>query len=199
MAIDLDIFLLERQWLTRSYADGLLDDVDAGDHFGDGVLDLNTGVDFHEVEVFLGIHQELDSTGRVITGGFTHAGGSGAELLAFFIIEDGARGLFDELLLASLHGAVAFPEVDDVAVLVTEDLDLNVPRVINEFLDIDGAIAKSGLGFLAGGLDTRDERAVIVSDAHTPSAASSCGLDHDGVSDLACDLQSGFFIGDCTL
>ena len=45
VAVDLDVFLLERQRLTRGDFNGGLNDVDAGDHLGHGVLDLDAGVD----------------------------------------------------------------------------------------------------------------------------------------------------------
>jgi hypothetical protein len=37
-------------------------------------------------------------------------------------------GLFQHLLVAALHRTVALAQVDDVAVGVAEDLDLDVPR-----------------------------------------------------------------------
>ena len=44
-----------------------LDDVDAGDLFGDGVLDLNARIDFDEVElVRVAIDQELDRAGVLV-------------------------------------------------------------------------------------------------------------------------------------
>ena len=46
-----DVVLLERQRLAGGDADLRLDQVDAGDHFGHGMLDLDAGVDFDEVEV----------------------------------------------------------------------------------------------------------------------------------------------------
>ena len=42
---------VERQRLARGDANLLLDQVDAGDHFGDRMLDLNAGVDLDEVEL----------------------------------------------------------------------------------------------------------------------------------------------------
>ena len=43
--------------------DLLLDDVDAGHHLGDRMLDLQPRVRFHEVEVAARIHQELEGAG----------------------------------------------------------------------------------------------------------------------------------------
>ena len=50
-------------------------------------------------------------------------------------------------LMAALHAAVAFPEVDRVAVVIGEDLDFDVPRVLDVLFQIDVAVAEGGLGF----------------------------------------------------
>jgi hypothetical protein len=44
--------------------------------------------------------------------------------------------------VAALHGAVALAEVDDVAVRVAEDLELDVARALEVLLDVDGAVAE---------------------------------------------------------
>ena len=58
-----DVALLERQPLPCRDPDLFLDDVDAGDEFGDRVLDLDAGVDFEEEEVALVVEQELERAG----------------------------------------------------------------------------------------------------------------------------------------
>ena len=55
-----DVALLERQPFARRDSDLLLDHVDAGDHLGDRVLDLQPGIGLHEVEVSRLIHQEFE-------------------------------------------------------------------------------------------------------------------------------------------
>ena len=75
MPTELDVGLPEGQPLARRNLDLFLDDVDAGDEFGDGVLDLKPGVRFEEVEVTRRIHEELERSGvGVLHGarGFNH-------------------------------------------------------------------------------------------------------------------------------
>ena len=48
--------------LTFGYPQHLVDDVDASYTLGDWVLDLKTRVHLQEIEVFVGIDQELHST-----------------------------------------------------------------------------------------------------------------------------------------
>ena len=62
-----DVLLAKRERLTGGDPDLLADQVDAGDHLGDGVLDLDPGVDLDEVELILLIDQELTGTGIDVT------------------------------------------------------------------------------------------------------------------------------------
>ena len=48
----------------------------------------------------------------------------------------------DELLVASLHRAVTLTEVDRVAVLVADDLKLDVSWPLQVFLDVHIAVAE---------------------------------------------------------
>ena len=63
------------------------------------------------------------------------------------IVQVDGRGTLDDLLVAALHGAVALVEVHEVAVAVTEDLHLDVPRAAHQLLEIDLVVAERGLGF----------------------------------------------------
>ena len=63
---------------------------------------------------------------------------------------DGRRRLFDQLLMTSLDRAVTLAEMDHIAMLVAEDLDLDMTRLLTVFFDIDFRIAETGLGFGAG-------------------------------------------------
>jgi len=64
--VGLHLALSEVKLLAGGDAYLPLDQVDPRDHFRHRMLDLNSGVDLHEVEALLGIDQELDGTGRVV-------------------------------------------------------------------------------------------------------------------------------------
>ena len=67
--VNVDVALLEPEPLAGRDANLFLDDVDAGHHLGDRMLDLQPRVRFHEVEAAVGIHQELERPGvRVLHG-----------------------------------------------------------------------------------------------------------------------------------
>lgn len=77
-AVDLDfvlgweIDLRAVQGVAHGDLDLSADDVDAGDHFCDGVLDLDAGIDFDEVPLLaVEVDEELDGAGVFVVGNFS--------------------------------------------------------------------------------------------------------------------------------
>ena len=67
------------------------------------------------------------------------------------------RRNFDHLLMAPLDGAVARPQMDDVAKMVGKDLDLHVTRFGQALFEVDGIVAEGHLGFRTGHPQTVDQ------------------------------------------
>ena len=65
-AVRFDFRLRERQFFARRDANHQLDEVKAGDHLGDRMFDLQTGVHFQEVEGFVGTDDEFDRPGALV-------------------------------------------------------------------------------------------------------------------------------------
>src|ERR1051325_7826240 len=103
-----------------------LDQIVAGDLLGDSVLDLNARIDLDEVELAgIDIEEELDG-GRVVDAGGPADGEGGVpERLADLVVEVRRRRQFDDLLMAALQRAVALEEMDQTAMLIAEELDLD--------------------------------------------------------------------------
>ena len=111
-------------------ADLRLDQVDAGDHFGHRMFDLDAGVHFDEVEVVVLVDDELDGAGVGVVGRLDQPHGRFAHRLRESCRgRFGAGAFFDQLLVAALRRAIAFPQVDHVAVVVGQDLHFDVARV----------------------------------------------------------------------
>jgi len=85
----LDLLLGEGQTLASRHADLPLDEVRAGEHFGDGVLHLQARVHLHEVEVLALVHDELDGAGADVVDGARGFAGRLANALARLIAEAG--------------------------------------------------------------------------------------------------------------
>jgi len=98
--------------------------------------------------------------------------------------------------VAALHGAVALAEMDDVAVLVAEDLHLDVLRARNVFLEKDGRVAECALGLALRLVEQRRKVAGFLDDAHAAAAAAEGRLDDEREADRFRDLHRLLAIGD---
>lgn len=140
-------------------------DIDTGDFFGDGVLDLterivskvfagrlevplclHSGVDLNKVVSVLLINQELGGTSVTVVDGLSEADS---------IVQDGLSDIgweilcwsnLNDLLMTSLDRAISLVQVNDVAEVVTEELDLNMLWFVEESLDEDGSVTEGRLG-----------------------------------------------------
>ena len=92
------------------------------------MLDLQPRIHLQEVEVLLGIDDELDRAGGLIADRVGQRDGLAAHGGARALVEERARRLLDDLLMAALDRAFALAQMDDVAVAVAEHLDLDVAR-----------------------------------------------------------------------
>src|SRR5262249_17767206 len=93
------------------------------------------------------------------------------------------RRLLDQFLVPALGRALALAQVDDVAVLVADDLDLDVTGALDELLDIKRAIAEGRLGFGRGGAEGGVHlRARGAGRGSGPAGASRCGRRFSGPS-----------------
>ena len=183
MSLEAHVLLLHQELLAGSDADLELDEVEAGHELGDRVLDLDARVDLDEVEVAVAREQELDRAGVVVVGGARDLHGRVADLLAQ-VGGDRGRGRFlDQLLVAALDRAVALAQVQHLAVLVGQDLHLDVARVLDERLQVHGAVAERGLRLALRGVIAGDQAGLVARDAHAATAAAGGRLDHDRIAD----------------
>src|ERR1039458_1159387 len=85
--------------------------------------------------------------------------------------------------MAALYAAIALAQNFDVAVLVGEDLEFDVPRRLDELLEVQIGRAESGAGLV---LRLRKQGRQIlgpVDHAHAAPAATRGGLEDDGIAD----------------
>ena len=88
MAVELDIFLFDRQRFAIGNADLFADQIDPGDRFGDGVFHLQAGVHFDEIELAV-FPQELDRASPAIAHVGHRLGNDPAHPLALFGADNG--------------------------------------------------------------------------------------------------------------
>src|ERR1019366_4816738 len=147
MAIETDFVLAQAQLPALGDADLLPHQIEPGDRFGDGMLDLDTRVHLQEIELLArAIVEKLDSAEAEIFQMPAERDRSVAHALAGMVGKIGRRRLLDELLIAALNRAVAIAEMDDV-LAVTDDLHLDMPSRGDKSLEIDPGVRERGTGF----------------------------------------------------
>ena len=164
-----------------------LHEIEAEYFLGDGMLDLEPRIGLDEGERLVTpfgvvIDEEFEGAEVVIMRGGGKLLGGVDDAPAQGIVQRRARRDLDELLVATLDGAFALPEMADRAMVVADDLHLDVAGIADQALDIDavaaegrhrlGLAARIGLFQLFG----------VVDDAHAAAAAAGDRLDHDGAT-----------------
>ena len=171
--------------VARGNADLSLDDVDAGDDLGHGVLYLDARVDLDEIDrARVRVLQELHGAGTLVVRGPTNLQPHLAQRLALGLREEHRGCAFDHLLVAALDRAVPLPEVDQIAVGIAEQLDFDMTRPAHELLEVDLVVAEGGLRLAAGLDDALVQMLCRIDDPHAASAAAPAGLEHHWIADL---------------
>ena len=145
VAAQVDVLLAVPQRTAGGHEQLLAHEVEPGHHLGHRVLHLQPRVHLDERGlVGLRVVEELHGSEplEVALPGQFHR--RAADALAHVVRKVGRRCLLHDLLLASLHGAVAVTQVDGVDA-VSEDLHLHVAGVLHEALEVHVGAAECGL------------------------------------------------------
>ena len=190
VAGDLQLVLQARQWFARGHTQLPLDQVLAGNGFGNGVLDLQARVHFHEEEFhLLGVRVAaglLDDEFHRACAHVLHRTRCGHRRLAHARAQlgchAGRRGFFQHLLVAALHRAIALEKVHVVALGVAKHLDFDVARALHIFFDQHGVVAKAVDGFALARCQRGGKVLGLVHGTHTLATAARTGLDEHRVA-----------------
>jgi hypothetical protein len=109
--------------------------------------------------------------------------------LASLVVEEGARRLFDHLLVSTLDRALTLPQIHAVAVTITQYLDLDVAGLFNKLFDEDAVVTEAVTRFVATGSEAIESFFIIPSYAQAFTTAAGAGLDHYGVPNTLCNLD----------
>lgn len=144
------------------------------------MLDLDTRIDLNEVVAVLLVNEELRSACIAIVDRLGQSNGVSQDVVSDFGREILGGSNFDDLLVSSLDGAVTLVQVDNVTMVVTKELDLNVLGLVKEALDEDGSVAEGSLGLGGGTLEGLLQSSLLADDSHTSATTTVSGLDDDG-------------------
>ena len=125
-----------------------LHQVNVSNHFRNRMLHLNAGIHLDEVQAC------CSSIRNSIVPAFSYPivgqrlAEDASDLLAQLRRHLQGRRLLQQLLMSPLDGALAFSEAHNIAVLVGKNLELDVARVLDEFLHVEVAITERRRSFL---------------------------------------------------
>src|SRR5690606_8509454 len=91
--------------------------------------------------------------------------------------------LFDDLLIAPLHRAIALAEGNDGARAIAEDLHFDVSRALDVLLDEKPSFAEAALRKPLDGGEARAQLLHAPAKLHADAAAACRALQHDGKTD----------------
>ena len=171
VAVQPDLILRQRQLFAECHPQLPLHQIDAGNQFGHGMLDLQAGVHLDE-EHFLAVGDEFDGAGADIVHGGGRLARGGADRFALFGVERRRRRFLDHLLVPPLQRAFALPERKQVAMAVADDLHLDMPGVLHEFFNQHPVVAERRLGLALGADDRGRKLAGRIHHPHAPPAAA---------------------------
>ena len=165
-----------------------LHDVDAGHHFGDGVLDLHARIHFDEIQFArVRIDQKLDGRRAVIFRFARQRHRRVREPLANFRVEVHGRRDFHHFLVSPLHRAIALVQMENISVRVGQDLHFDVPRAANVALEKNSVVAERRSGLGPRFLQARQQQLRALHHAHPAPAAAERGFHHQRIADFVRD------------
>ena len=179
-----------RPWQAPAVGDDELraHEIDSRHGFGHRVLDLEPGVHLEKVELSvlaLALDEELNRAGVAISSG-TRRGDRRVSHAPANVGGNRRRGtLLDDFLVPPLHRALTLEEVDDIAVGVREDLNLDVPRPFDQPFDIERAVAERRGRLSPRRRDRLQGLAVVPDDAHALAAAARRSLDEHRIAEAS--------------
>src|SRR5262249_51546874 len=188
VSVELYVALFDGKRAAGGHPDLLENQIDVGDYLRPRVLDLNSRVHLGEIE-FAVFVEKLDGAAPEIADLAHGFRDRFADHIARTGVECGRGAFFPDFLMATLQGAIALAQVNRLTLAVTKDLDFDVTRSLEIFLNVDGIVTEGGLGFGACRRQSEGKLACIARDLHAAAATAGCGLDQNRVPDIAGDFR----------
>ena len=182
---------LEGERLARGDADLLLHQVEAGDHLGDRVLDLDARVHLHEVERPVRVEQELDGAGAYVADVAPRARTAASPMRARSSTVSAGLGLSSmSFWWRRCTEQSRSPRCTTLPCCVAQHLDLDVPRVLEVLLHVHRPVAEGGQRLVLRQREQLRELLAVPRDAHALPAAARRRLDDDREADRLGDLAA---------
>jgi hypothetical protein len=160
-----------------------LHEVDPGEHLRHAVLDLKTRVHLEERRLTVFGDQVLARRDTPVADFEQQTHRSFANLLEHFRGETGRRTFFDDLLVAALHGAVAYSHRERASLPVGDHLHFDVARSAHAGFEEQCAVAEGVRGLRTCTVERSREVRLRLHAADAAAATARCRLDHQRKAD----------------
>ena len=141
------------------------------------MLDLEAGVHLEERQIAAVVEQELTRPSALVSDGSRQLQRGVAHPLADRGVDARRTGFLEDLLVPPLDRAIALAEMDAIAVSIEQDLDLDVPRPLDEALEDEPVVAECGRRFAPGSRQLGRQPVEGADGAHALPAATGRRLD----------------------
>ena len=143
-----NILLRERELFASSDPNHLLDQIQSSDAFRHRMFNLQAGIHFQKVEVLVLAHHKLNRACALVLNGFGQGNCLRTHRLTGGLGNKRRRRLLDHLLVAALNRTFPLVQVHDIAMGVTEDLNLDVTGLQHVLFDKHPIITKAVRGLV---------------------------------------------------
>ena len=174
--------------------------VDTGDRFGDGVLDLQARIRLDEVErrrlaQVRAVHQEFEGADVVVAGRIGQGHGGVQDLGSQARRQLRRRRDFHDLLMPTLDAAIALAQVADVAVAVAHHLHLDMQGPLDQPFGVKRPRSKRRLCLCRCAYQGLGDVLLAFDDAHAASAAPDNGFQDHGAVRLQAFVERHSLVG----
>jgi hypothetical protein len=182
-AVPDDVALRLGQTRTLGYAQLPFHEVDTRNELRNGVLHLQPGVHFHEIKLLGFVHQKLHGARAYVSDCARSLDRGACHRRAHLVAQTRRRRLFDDLLMAALHRAIAVEQAHDVAMSVGEHLNFHVACQREVALQQKFIVAERGACQPLRRFHRRRNLGGGVHHPHSLAAAARTGLDDERKAD----------------
>src|SRR5471032_605375 len=172
--------------LTGGDAQHAFDQIQPGDHFGDRMLDLQTGIDLEEIKfIACGVINKFDGTGAAIIHRLAQLHGGAMQGFTTGRWQIRRRGFFYYFLVAALQGTVAFAERHHAAFTVAKNLHFDVAGAIHKALEKDTRVAEKMLAEALHAVPRGAQGGFVLTTGQADTAAARRAFEHYGIANLS--------------
>ncbi|MNV02564.1 hypothetical protein D3C71_928030 [compost metagenome] len=143
------VHLRHRQCLTLRHTQLLLDDIDAARFLGHRMFDLQAGIHLDEIESAVFV-EEFERSYTAIADLLTRLDAGFADRADQCFGNTGSRRFLDHFLVTALHGAITMAKPDGISMRITQDLNFDMARMLEEFLHVERRRSKGLACFFTG-------------------------------------------------